>query len=74
MQQIIPLTQLISRAAALGLKQNVLAKRSGVATSTVSRIFERGTCNSGTLEKLSAALLVEEARLSVHLGKLDGAA
>jgi hypothetical protein len=74
MQQIIPLTQLISRASAVGLKQRALAKRSGVAISTVFRLFSRGSCNSGTLEKLSAVVLEEEARLSDHLGTLEGAA
>jgi hypothetical protein len=74
MQQIIPLTQLISRASAVGLKEGALAKRSGVAISTVFRLFSRGSCNTGTLEKLSAVVLEEEARLSDHLGKLEGAA
>jgi hypothetical protein len=63
MQQIIPITQLFSRAAAIGLKQHVLAEVSGLPKSTVSRAEKRGSCNSKTLEKLSAVVLTEEARL-----------
>jgi predicted transcriptional regulator len=70
MQQIIPLTQLISRAKSLGLSQNVLARRSNMAVSTVCRLFLRGTCNSGTLEKLSAVVLAEEAKMMAHLENL----
>lgn len=67
MQQIIPVMQVVSRAKAIGLSQAVLAKRANVAVSTVCRIFERGACNSATLEKLSVALLTEEARVRASL-------
>jgi hypothetical protein len=72
MQQIIPITQLFSRASVIGLKQHVLAELSGLPKSTVSRAKDRGSCNSKTLEKLSAVVLAEEDRLRKVLPQAIG--
>jgi hypothetical protein len=70
MQQILPINQIISRAAAIRLPRKVLVKEAGVPLSTILRAVEKGGCRSQTLEKLADVVVRHEIELQAHLNAL----
>ena len=75
MQQIFEISDIKSRAEAMGLSLKQLARAAGINPSTAYRGFAGLSDNrGGTLRKLTAALLEREGRMREHMRHIDGAA
>lgn len=70
MQHLIPIRQVVSRAATLGLSINQLAKEAKISPTTISRAQQRDGCNSRTLIALQKVVIAHELELQAHLNGL----
>lgn len=67
MQHSMSIEQVISRARAIGLSGNELARMAGLQPSTLHRARQRGDCTTRTLRSLQQALEARETALAAHL-------
>jgi DNA-binding MurR/RpiR family transcriptional regulator len=74
MQTLLAITEIQTRAQAIGVSISELSKKAGLSPSTALRLVN-GRTQTGwvsTRQKLVKALTEEEARVRDHLQKLQG--